>query len=153
MVAHAMHARSCWERLGRRRLIVTQSLPCPLNRCLYDPRGGGHAGVELQLEAAGGRRVRGGGPARQLYETVPDVCQTWRAHQCVMSALTASPSATVTTHDLAWPRREPGQPPYVNVKVVLTHLSLQSSQGKPAFTPVMVKRTLSARPCMPTTHT
>ena len=41
----------------------------------------------------------------------------------------------------------------VNVKVVLTHLSLQSSQGKPAFTPVMVKRTLSARPCMPTTHT
>ena len=70
-----------------------------------------------------------------------------------MSALTASPSATVTTHDLAWPRREPGQPPYVNVKVVLTHLSLQSSQGKPAFTPVMVKRTLSARPCMPTTHT
>ena len=149
MVAHAMHARSCWERLGRRRLIVTQSLPCPLNRCLYDPRGGGHAGVELQLEAGGfEERV-----PRGFYETVPDVCQTWRAHQCVMSALTASPSATVTTHDLAWPRREPGQPPYVNVKVVLTHLSLQSSQGKPAFTPVMVKRTLSARPCMPTTHT
>ena len=148
-----MHARSCWERLGRRRLIVTQSLPCPLNRCLYDPRGGGHAGVELQLEAGGfEERV-----PRGFYETVPDVCQTWRAHQCVMSALTASPSATVTTHDLAWPRREssrePGQPPYVNVKVVLTHLSLQSSQGKPAFTPVMVKRTLSARPCMPTTHT
>ena len=90
---------------------------------------------------------------RGFYETVPDVCQTWRAHQCVMSALTASPSATVTTHDLAWPRREPGQPPYVNVKVVLTHLSLQSSQGKPAFTPVMAKRTLSARPCVPTTHT
>ena len=144
-----MHARSCWERLGRRRLIVTQSLPCPLNRCLYDPRGGGHAGVELQLEAGGfEERV-----PRGFYETVPDVCQTWRAHQCVMSALTASPSATVTTHDLAWPRREPGQPRYVNVKVVLTHLSLQSSQGKPAFTPVMVKRTLSARPCMPTTHT
>ena len=142
-----MHARSCWERLGRRRfnrysLIVSQSLPCPLNRCLYDPRG--HA------PEAGGCDVR---PARPFYETVPDVCQTWRAHQCVMSALMASPSATVTTHDLAWPRREPGQPPYVNVKVVLTHLSLQSSQGKPAFTPVMAKRTLSARPCMPTTHT
>ena len=134
---------------NRYSLIVTQSLPCPLNRCLYDPRGGGHAGVELQLEAGGfEERV-----PRGFYETVPDVCQTWRAHQCVMSALTASPSATVTTHDLAWPRREPGQPPYVNVKVVLTHLSLQSSQGKPAFTPVMVKRTLSARPCMPTTHT
>ena len=149
MVAHAMHARSCWERLGRRRfnrysLIVTQSLvPCPLNRCLYDPR--------ADTPEAGTREVR---PApRGFYETVPDVCQTWRAHQCVMSALTASTSATVTTHDLAWPRREPGQPPYVNVKVVLTHLSLLSSQGKLAFTPVMAKLTLSARPCVPTTHT
>ena len=68
-----MHARSCWERLGRLRfnrysLIVTQSLPCPLNRCLYDPRGGGHAGVELQLEAGGfEERV-----PRGFYETVPD---------------------------------------------------------------------------------
>ena len=115
---------------NRSSLIVTQSLPCPLNRCLYDPRGGGHAGVELQLEAGGFEEAGAGPPGsrvpRGFYETVPDVCQTWRAHQCVMSALTASPSATVTTHDLAWPRREPGQPPYVNVKVVLTlsHISV-----------------------------
>ena len=153
MVAHAMHARSCWERLGRRRLIVFLNshsvATLPAKPVPIRPAGGG---TRRCGAAAGGRRVRGAGPA-SFYETVPDVCQTWRAHQCVMSALTASPSATVTTHDLAWPRREPGQPPYVNVKVVLTHLSLQSSQGKPAFTPVMVKRTLSARPCMPTTHT
>ena len=150
-----MHARSCWERLGRRRLIVFLNshsvATLPAKPVPIRPAGGGHAGVELQLEAGGFEEPSA--VPRGFYETVPDVCQTWRAHQCVMSALTASPSATVTTHDLAWPRREPGQPPYVNVKVVLTHLSLQSSQGKPAFTPVMVKRTLSARPCMPTTHT
>ena len=68
-----MHARSCWERLGRRRfnrysLIVTQSLvPCPLNRCLYDPRAdtpeagtrgsGGGASGSARLLRDGARRM------------------------------------------------------------------------------------------------
>ena len=157
MVAHAMHARSCWERLGRRRLIVFLNshsvATLPAKPVPIRPARGG---TRRCGAAAGGRRVRGAGPARLLRDgarRMPDDVACTPVRDVRPHGLTLS-----DRHD-ARPGVEGVAPPgtgataYVNVKVVLTHLSLQSSQGKPAFTPVMVKRTLSARPCMPTTHT
>ena len=74
-----MHARSCWERLGRRRLIVLNSHSVATLPAKPVPIRPARGGTRRCGAAAGGRRVRGAGPARLLRDgarRMPDVACT-----------------------------------------------------------------------------